>query len=145
MIPCLGEPVKRGIRYTRRPGAYAILSRGGRILLTHQSRPSPEFQLPGGGIEAGEQVVPALRREIEEETGWRVGPLRKVGAFRRFTFMPEYDLWAEKICHVYFGRPALRLSAPKEEHHTAHWLPHRNAIALIANEGDRLFTQRILG
>ena len=91
MIPRMGEPVIAGMRYRPRPGAYAILMRRGQVLLTHQSRPEPEFQLPGGGIDKGEQVIPALHREVFEETGWRVSGLKRLGAYRRFSYMPEYD------------------------------------------------------
>lgn len=139
MIPRLGEPVRRDKRYKLRPGAYAILERKGLVLLTHQSQPAPEFQLPGGGIDAGEHVVPALHREIMEETGWRVGPLRRVGAFRRFTFMPEYGLWAEKLCHIFVGRPTLCVGPPGEPDHEPFWAAPEVAIDLVGNEGDRHF------
>ncbi len=142
MIPRLGEPVRHDKRYKLRPGAYAILSRRGAVLLTHQSNPIPEYQLPGGGIDPGEQMMPALHREIFEETGWRAGPLRRLGAFRRFTYMPEYDLWAEKLCHVFIGRPAVHVGPPIEADHTAIWVPPETAVELVANDGDRHFLMR---
>jgi len=123
MIPRVGEPVRAGQRYRRRPGAYAVLLRGDSVLLTHQQAPEPEFQLPGGGIDPGEHPVGALHREVLEETGWRIMLQRRLGAFRRFTYMPEYDLWAEKLCTIYLGRPVLRLGPPSEAGHTAHWVP----------------------
>lgn len=61
MIARFGERVKSGQRYRLRPGAYAILIRDGRVLLTHQSHPVPEFQLPGGGIDPGEGPIEALQ------------------------------------------------------------------------------------
>ncbi len=143
MIPRIGEPVRSGRKYRLRPGAYAILERQGQILLTHQSEPVPEVQLPGGGIDAGEQVIPALHREIAEETGWRVGRLRRIGAYRRFTYMPEYGLWAEKLCHVYFGRPNVRLGPPSEPHHLAFWASPEVALDLVENDGERLFLRRL--
>lgn len=144
MIRRVGEPVKRGVSYSRRPGAYAILERNGRILLTHQNAPVPEFQLPGGGIDPGEHMIGALHREVYEETGWRVSGLRRLGAFRRFTYMPEYDIWAEKLCHVFLGRPVVRLSDPVEKGHTAIWTTPAIAAELVANEGDRLFLERLV-
>ena len=142
MIPRVGAPVESGRRYKLRPGAYAILERDGLVLLTHQSAPVPEYQLPGGGIDPGEHMLPALHREIVEETGWRAGPLRRVGAFRRFTFMPEYDLWAEKLCHVFAGRPTLQMGPPIEPDHVPVWTTPEEAKTLVANEGDRLFLLR---
>ena len=137
MIRRYGEPVKPGQRYRRRPGVYAVLLRGDSILTTFQQAPVPEFQLPGGGIDAGEHPVAALHREVIEETGWKIGAVRRIGAFRRFTYMPEYDLWAEKLCAVYLARPILRLGPPSEAGHTAVWLPVDEAVARLGNPGDR--------
>lgn len=67
------------------------------MLLTHQDAPEPEVQLPGGGIDPGESPVQALIREVYEETGWRISRPRRLGAYRRFTYMPEYDLWGEDL------------------------------------------------
>jgi 8-oxo-dGTP diphosphatase len=139
----VGEPVRAGQRYRRRPGAYAVLLRGDRVLLTHQQEPEPEFQLPGGGVDAGEHPVAALHREVFEETGWRIAVRRRLGAFRRFTYMPEYDLWAEKLCTVYLGRPVLRLGPPSEAGHTAHWVPLALSAQIVGNAGDRLFLRRL--
>lgn len=129
--------MKPGQRYRRRPGVYAVLLRGDSILTTFQQAPVPEFQLPGGGIDAGEQPVAALHREVIEETGWKIDVVRRIGAFRRFTYMPEYDLWAEKLCAVYLARPILRLGPPSEAGHTAVWLPVDEAVARLGNPGDR--------
>lgn len=145
MIPRIGEPVRPDIKYRSRPGAYAILARNGRLLLTHQSAPEPEFQLPGGGIDPGEQMIFALHREIFEETGWRATGLRRIGAFRRFTYMPEYDVWAEKVCHVFLGRPTCRLSEPLEPDHTAVWMVPQLAKVVLGNDGDRMFVRRLFG
>ena len=37
--------------------------------------------------------------------------IRRLGALQRFAYMPEYDLWARKVCHVYLARPVRRLGA----------------------------------
>lgn len=141
-----GEAVEAGRRYILRPGAYAVLARGSEILITYQEEPKPEFQLPGGGIDPGESPLTALHREVLEETGWRIMTPRRLGAFRRFTFMEEYDLWAEKICHIYLATPVLRLGAPTEPGHTALWMQPDMAMEMLENDGDRAFLERcILG
>lgn len=145
MIPRIGEAVKSDMRYTLRPGAYAVLVRGTDVLLTHQMEPVPEFQLPGGGIDPGEHPVAALHREVYEETGWRIGLPRRLGAFRRYTYMPEYSLWAEKICAIYLARPALRIGPPPELGHSAVWAPLALAPDMVGNAGDARFLRQVAG
>jgi 8-oxo-dGTP diphosphatase len=139
-----GEPAKPGQKYRVRPGVYAVLIRDGQVLTTHQADPVPEYQLPGGGIDPGEHPIPALHREVFEETGWKVEVIQRLGAYRRFTFMPDYDKWAEKICTVYLGRPVLRLGPPSEPGHTALWLSPDKALQRITNIGDRAFLAAVL-
>jgi 8-oxo-dGTP diphosphatase len=138
-----GEPVRKDQRYRARPGVYAVLVRGGDVLLTHQMDPDPEFQLPGGGIDPGESPIRALHREVWEETGWHIGAVRRLGMYRRFTYMPEYDLWAEKLCHIYLARPARALGPPPEPGHTALWAPLAYAAAMLTNTGDADFVRRL--
>ena len=144
MIRRYGEPVIAGQKYRRRPGVYAILLRGDDILLTHQAEPDDEFQLPGGGIDAGENPLPALHREVMEETGWHITGARRFGAFRRFCYMPEYDRWAEKICAIYLAYPVRRLGPPSEKGHLAIWTPAEKGVSLLANVGDSAFLQQAI-
>lgn len=137
-----GEPPHDGQRYVLRPGVYAILPRDGQLLLTHQMAPWPEVQLPGGGIDPGEQPLPALYREVFEETGWLIARPRRLGAFRRFTYMPEYKLWAEKLCVIYLAHPVRPHGPPSEDGHTALWLPPDDAVEELGNPGDRDFVRR---
>lgn len=117
---------------------------GRRVLLTCQADPGPDYQLPGGGIDRGEHPIAALHREVFEETGWSIGGARRLGAFRRFVWMPEYALWAEKICTIYAARPLRRLGPPAEAGHSAHWLPPDAALRMIGNPGDAHFLARAL-
>ena len=66
----------------------------------------------------------------------------RIGAYRRFTYMPEYDKWAEKLCTIYLARPARRLGPPSEPGHQALWVPARDAAQILDNEGDRHFLGR---
>lgn len=139
MIRRFGEPLVRGQRYGLRHGVYAVLLHGRDILLTHQAEPDPEFQLPGGGIDPGESPLWALHREVREETGWSITAPRRIGAFRRFVYMPEYDKWAEKLCTIYLARPGRRYGPPTEPGHSAIWMPAEAAVPILANSGDRHF------
>ena len=144
MIRRFGDPPRQDKVYRHRVGAYAIVPRGGALLLTHQSWPRPELQLPGGGIDPGESPLAALHREVLEETGWKIAAPRRLGAFRRFAYMPDYDMWAEKVCVVYVARPVRPLHAPTEPGHRAVWLRAAAAAARLGNAGDRHFAARWL-
>lgn len=139
-----GDPPLASKRYRRRPGAYAILSKGREVLLTHQSEPVPEYQLPGGGIDPGENPLAALHREVLEETGWRIGRARRLGSYRRFTYMPEYDLWAEKLCAVYLAQPVRDHGSPLEIGHHAIWASIEDAAELVGSPGDAAFLRGLI-
>lgn len=85
-----GPPPLDGRRHRLRPGVYAVIRLGGGVLLTLQAdgREPAELQLPGGGVDPGEQPLAALHREVLEETGWRLASPRRVGAFRLFGAVP---------------------------------------------------------
>lgn len=145
MIRRFGETPKAGEKYIPRPGVYAILPRDGLLLLTHQEEPEPEVQLPGGGIDPGESPIHALHREVFEETGWTITAPRRLGAFRRYVYMPEYDMWADKVCIIYTARPVRPLGPPSEVGHTAIWATPAFAARSVANPGDRFFVSQTLG
>jgi len=138
-----GRPPLHGQRYTPRPGAYAIIDAGDGILATFQEEPWPELQLPGGGIDPGEAPLQALHREVMEETGYRIVAPRRLGMFHRFTYMPDYDLFAQKLCHIYVAQLGPRHGPPTEAGHSAVFLPWDLAEERLAVSGDRSFVARL--
>lgn len=62
-----------------RPTVYGIIPNDGTILLV-STRHTGKYHLPGGGIEPGERMEEALKREVREETGIEI----EVGQFVRF-------------------------------------------------------------
>lgn len=145
MIRRVGQPPRPDRSYRLRHGVYAILPLNGQLLVTLQHAPRPELQLPGGGIDPGESPLRALYREVMEETGWTIAAPRRMGAFRRFVYMPEYDMWAEKLCTIYVARPVRAISAPTEEGHTSIIVDPNVAKFELGNEGDRMFVNRWIG
>ncbi len=144
MIRRYGEAPITGKHYRIRHGAYAVLPRGGQVLMTWQGGIHNEVQLPGGGIDPGESPIAALHREVFEETGWHISRPRKLGVFRRFAYMPDYDKWAEKICHIFLARPTICMGPPSEAEHTPIWMTKDIAIRELYNVGDAAFVARLL-
>jgi 8-oxo-dGTP diphosphatase len=64
-----------------RVAAYAVCVRDGQVLLARSPGPGgvPEWVLPGGGTEHGEDPHDTVVREVEEETGYRVEPTALLG------------------------------------------------------------------
>ncbi|WP_329217416.1 NUDIX hydrolase [Streptomyces sp. NBC_01485] len=62
------------MRKKLRVAAYAVCVRDDRILLARSPAPdgTPEWVLPGGGMEHGEDPLDTVVRELDEETGYRV-------------------------------------------------------------------------
>lgn len=59
-------------RFTVTTGAVVTDERGRVLLLEHRFRKGSGWGIPGGFMEAGEQPVEALRRELREEIGMEV-------------------------------------------------------------------------
>ncbi|MCL7945518.1 NUDIX domain-containing protein [Marinobacter sp. ATCH36] len=81
-------------RTLRRHAARGIVLRKDKILLLFTERYN-DFSLPGGGIDEGEEITIALKRELEEETGARDVQVKDHYGFieeYRPHWKPEYDL-----------------------------------------------------
>ena len=107
-----------------RPGAYALVLRGRRMLMVRM-RANGKLFTPGGGVDLGERLEDAVRRETREETGLEV----EVGGMFRFVenfyyFDPTGEAW-HGLCFFYVcevvGDPDA-LSAGDPEEGTPEWV-----------------------
>jgi 8-oxo-dGTP pyrophosphatase MutT (NUDIX family) len=64
-------------------GVRIMLIQNGRVLLVRQTY-LPGWFMPGGGVERGETLEQAARREACEEIGAEMGELRLLGAYTHF-------------------------------------------------------------
>lgn len=63
-----------------RPGVAAVIFRDEGVLLQRRDD-NGCWGLPGGGVEPGESVRAAVAREVREETGLDVEPVRLIGVY----------------------------------------------------------------
>ena len=144
-LKLFGERVNSKIRYRRRVGAYGIIFHKKNLLLTEQntSDNNVEVQLPGGGSNKNESLAHALYREVLEETGWGIKILKKEGVFQRFTYMPEYKIWAHKICHIYRCAATIRKTEELEKNHRFVIMNKKKALETVVDTGFKYFIQNI--
>ena len=99
-------------RYPRWPlvGVGALIFDRGRILMAQRGKEPLKgwWTLPGGALETGELLDHAVRREVLEETGLTVEPLRVFEIFERIIRdaegAPEYHyVLVDYLCRVTGG------------------------------------------
>jgi 8-oxo-dGTP pyrophosphatase MutT (NUDIX family) len=86
------------------------------------------WEIPAGRVEPGETPDDAARRETEEETGWRPGPLRALGAYA-----PSNGS-TDQIFHVFVADGATHIGEPTDvgESERIAWVPVAEVRDLIA-------------
>ena len=82
-----------------RNSAKAIVINNGKLLVNRcESRFGEYYTLPGGGQQDGEMLTETVRRELLEETGYSVKPIRLSGIYERVSEGRD-----EGLCHkIYF-------------------------------------------
>lgn len=89
-----------------RNSAKAIVVHDGKILVNRCiSKFGEYYALPGGGQHTGEMLNETVRRELLEETGYSVVPLRLSGIYERIS-VGRHDANAHKIYFIFLCKLA---------------------------------------
>ena len=100
---------------------YVVPNNNGRILLLKRS--SDLWEFPGGAVEWGESPEQAARRELSEETGLSIGPLKLLG-ITSATYEKDGNE-KHSVYVVYSGETSSDRHSISGEHSEARWLmPH---------------------
>jgi 8-oxo-dGTP pyrophosphatase MutT (NUDIX family) len=86
------------------PAAVSIIlsSKDDEVLLV-QRRDVPVWVLPGGGIDSGEPPEEAVKREVFEETGYRVAIIRQTGEYYPINRLAAFT--SVFLCRIEGGEP----------------------------------------
>ncbi len=86
----------------------ALIFQANKILLVERAGEPLKgwWSLPGGGVETGETLETALRREIREETGLEIGDLQQIEIFERIMLDSEGKTEYHYVLIDYLCQPA---------------------------------------
>ena len=84
--------------FRERRAARAVVFDGERKVALLHSMKNRYHKLPGGGVEEGEDLEAALRRELLEEIGCAVSGIREVGAIEEYR--NKFKLHQFSYCYV---------------------------------------------
>lgn len=108
-----------------------------RLLICERIGVAGSWQFPQGGVDKGEELDEALRREVEEEVG--LSPeaydvLRSKGGYR-YVFPPEVRKWKKSkkrnyegqeqtyyLCRLREGAPAINIEQEPREFQDYRWI-----------------------
>ena len=132
----MGEEPQFGVReplrwYGRRPCAFGLAAREGRLAVVRITRPGkpPRLDLPGGALDQGETEQRALEREFGEETGLGVRTGALLARARQFVVKRNSrrvnNLSAFYLAEVLAADGSLKI----EDDHELLWLTPAQALA----------------
>ena len=114
-----------------RPGARALIIKDGKILLSYETN-TDVYMSPGGGLEEGESLEECVIRELREEAGYEVKPIRYFLEFKEYWLETLY-ISNYFICEIK-GECKQSLTDIEIEHGiTPVWIDIDEALTIFGN------------
>ena len=117
------EPMRKANPPQPVPAVAAIIVQGGKLLLVKRAvEPSKgKWSVPGGGVEWGEPLVEAVKREVREETGLEIEVEKVAGVYDLIT-EGEGGVAYHYVIIDYFAHPIGGTLAPGDDAAEARWV-----------------------
>lgn len=126
-IPIFGEKVT-GVNYQVRYGVYAVISNPEQTKIILVQAPNGAWFLPGGEIEAGENHLTALERELIEELGFSATIGQYYGQADEYFYSRHRDTYYYNPAYLYEVTSYLEIGQPLEDFNNLAWFPIDQAI-----------------
>ncbi len=133
---------KEGVVYARRPGAYAVFVENGKVAVVDVAG---KYFLPGGGVDEGELPEAALRRELQEELGWKIGEVEELGNALDHCFSEKANAYITKEETFFTATRTGEAGHVEEEDHKILWLPPNEAQPRMFHPGQAWAISRAFG
>ncbi len=127
--------------YNLRKSARVILINSVGKMATQHLQTYDYHKLPGGGIEEGEEIIDALKREVLEEVGCDCEIMQEIGV--TIQYMNKYNLI--HISYCYAAQVVGEIGLPKleegeiEEGQVTVWLEPNQALEIMKLESPKKF------
>ncbi|TWS95441.1 NUDIX hydrolase [Streptococcus sp. sy018] len=122
---------KENTDYTTRHGVYAIIPNKTNDQIILVQAPNGSWFLPGGEIEAGEEHLTALRRELIEELGFTAEFGQYYGQADEYFYSSHRDKHYYNPAYIYQVTQFQVAQSPLEDFNQLAWFPVDEAISKL--------------
>lgn len=122
---------EEGVQYQARYGVYAVIPNANQSQIILVQAPNGAWFLPGGEIEAGENHLTALERELIEELGFTATIGRYYGQADEYFYSRHRDTHYYNPAYLYEVTSYTEIGQPLEDFNHLAWFPIDEAIAKL--------------
>lgn len=134
--PTFGQR-EEGVHYTNRYGVYAVIPNPDKTQIILVQAPNGAWFLPGGEIEAGEDHLQALARELVEELGFEAQVGRYYGQADEYFYSSHRDTHYYNPAYLYEVTSYRSIGAPLEDFNHLQWFPIDEALTALKRGSHR--------
>ncbi|MBY5033693.1 NUDIX hydrolase [Streptococcus gallolyticus] len=125
--PTFGKK-QEGVSYVNRYGVYAVIPDKSQTKIILVQAPNGAWFLPGGEIEAEEDSIQALERELMEELGFTARLGQYYGQADEYFYSRHRDTYYYNPAYIYEVTDFTQVDKPLEDFNNLAWFPVDEAI-----------------